>query len=166
MLVDWLIFALSLCAVATFTCCCGGGTTTCSHCDSPPSDTMQVVLSGISNDDCTDCATLDGAYELSRIADSFGCQWQYIFSGADCGASQLRVVLSDFAPAGTVEVQLEFLYGGFNHYITWNDVITSAGLPWTVDCEFSSLSLPFVNVTGPGAHPCGGSGSTATVTSI
>ncbi len=164
---DWLIFTLSLCAVGFFLCCCGGSSTTCSHCSSPPSDTMEVILSGISNDDCVSCAGLDGTYELTRIADLFGCQWEYVFpGGSSCGASRVRVVLSDLSPDGTVEVQLEFLYAGFNHFITWNDVITHAGLPWTVDCAFSSLVLPFLNVIGPGAHPCDGAGSTATVTAL
>ncbi len=146
--------------------CCGGTSTTCAHCDAAPSDTMQIVLSGISNDDCALCAGLDGTYEVTRVADLFGCRWEYTFpGGSDCGVSLLTLQLSDFAAPGTVEVQLQFLYGGFNHFITWNTAIAFTG-SWKIDCVFSSLLLSFVSVTGPGLHPCAGVGSTATLTSL
>lgn len=167
---DWILFAISLCVVGFFTgCCCGGATTYCAHCDDPPSDTMEVVLSGLANDDCANCTTLDGTYELTRVAYGSGCRWDYTFpGGSSCGASLLSIVLPDSAD-GIVEVQLQFLYPVFtNQFITWNASVTytGTGASWSTDCNFSSLSVPYLNFSGPFAPGCDGTSSTATVSAL
>ena len=53
-----------------------------------------MVLTGITNGSCSDCATLNGTYILaSTLASDVNCLWQYNLPSAICGFNYVFVQL-------------------------------------------------------------------------
>jgi len=171
MLVDWLIFALSLCAVATFTCCCSG---TCPRCQGVSPEEIEVVISGLANDGCTSCASVDGTYTLTRLSASnsdfilngVNCFWVYYFPGGSaCDAYAIALELPSVT-FGTTTVSLYFVDTGtrIDFFSNLPTTATGPGGSAQVDCEFAAEVLPFFGYFDPGT--CDGAAATATLTAL
>ena len=74
-------------------CCC----VECEHCD--PADhipkELQVVIAGMADDSCYECASFNGTYVLAKHEDAYGsaCVWRYVFSPAVCGANYMFALI-------------------------------------------------------------------------
>jgi hypothetical protein len=161
-------------------CCCEGGggpTYVCDYCSTgTDADEYQVDISGIVDETCNECGSLNGSYVLQRCSD---CYWRYNFETIlcdgtyGCDAIELfmeqtsvpgygnvivnigkRVVSSISDPCGVV------FYG-----ITWGKVLSP-----TQDCAFAAgLDIPFVSeATGFFCNQdlCDPTASTCTVTGL
>lgn len=173
--ISWLAFALSLSAVATFTCCCG--TLTCDKCDDTPPSTMRVTISGLANAGCTDCATLDGTYDCDLDSTTpANCFWIYNFpggsGGTNCNAEYVAVYngsdSSGGSAPGRVLVRLHFDIAGVDYgEVYWHVDQSIVSGTDVIDCNLSSLSVPFEKNQHYGAgNRCDGTSATADVTAI
>lgn len=158
MLVDWLIFALSLCAVATFTCCCGG---TCIHCTGTTATTYEVVIAGtLTDDSCpSGCSDYVGTFYLSQVSD---CVFEYVPAGSfGCttfGVSGDTITLI-FSGTTVVSVTWGFTYLGNINLMTFLKDYT----PDQPACILTAEDIPFDSV-GSSGWCTGASGLTCTVT--
>jgi hypothetical protein len=157
-LMDWpalisaLFFALGCAPLAFFqvACPCCRGCIWCTSGTQPSQ--LQVVVSGISNNSCLDCASVDGTYVLDSAAPSgTTCVWGLDISGA-CSYIGVGALVSS---ATNLTV-----------FIFRSGALTS--LSWRVspppDCAtWSSLSLP---VNANDGTTCTATGSTCLVTSL
>lgn len=153
------------------TCCCGS---VCDKCDATPPNTMRVVISGLANSNCTDCATLDGTYDCALDSTTASnCFWIYFFpSGTNCNARYVAVyngIDSSIASSpGRILVRLRFeIIGVGIGEIWWHDDQAIVSGTDVIDCNLSSLNVPFEkNQHYGGGVVCDGTAATATVTAI
>lgn len=123
--------------------------------------TWKVVISGVSNDSCTECATANGTFIVpSQVAT---CEWR--LGGADgpylfCSdIVQLRVVITN-PGGGDVRIQVYWSRGGPTFYsIAWSKTYTGSGSP--IDCELTDEDIPYDT-----SDVCDVSGSTCTITAL
>lgn len=169
----WFSLAIAIIPLAFFWCCC---VATCDRCQANPSDDIEVVISGLTNDGCTSCGSLDGTYVLTRITASTpdfvlapgSCAWLYYFTGSpSCDEHFLFLEISNPSVV-KVEVGMAFTGGFSGKRIYWvaNPASTSTGPGSTqqIDCDFAALSVPFDRYFNPGV--CIATGSTATITAL
>jgi hypothetical protein len=87
-LLTWLAIAFLHCPAMFFWAgcpCCG---CECEFCDATPAE-MDVTISGLSNQDCTDCGSLNDTYTLAcqgQTVPGADCYWQFDFPASFCNS--------------------------------------------------------------------------------
>jgi hypothetical protein len=145
--------------------CCPAAGETCEQCagNTAPSE-YQIDISGVANNSCFSCASVDGTYVVPFTTSSpfpGGCIWEDadIGIGSVCG-STWSITITLGAIAGDYDVRV---------LVARNGLGTSTGLfeqeyASAQDCHaFSSLSLPYISQSG---SDCDLSGATVTITSL
>jgi hypothetical protein len=118
-------------------CCCRtpGVCTYCSDAATVPSQ-FSVTFTGISNNTCSDCGTLNDTYVLDWVSD---CTWQVDFSDI-CGFTRVSVVLIDTA------IIVRFTPSAYN---SWKKAISPPASTNPIDCaSISDLTIPWVGAPG------------------
>ena len=148
----WIPRPLNFAAPGGYPCCCRAK---CPACSGRTPRTMRMVIAGLTNDDCSDCSSLNVAYDCSFLsAAAASCQWHYSFPSAICGKTDAFVRVG---MGGTVTGELST--GGFN-YINWAG---STGDLGQIDCMLDTFALSFYAQV---IHNCDASVSTCTITAI
>lgn len=141
-------------------------------CTDESPDQLQVVISGMANDDCTDCASLDGTYVLDRITsynNTPTCAYRVLTGVVTCsgevGETREWVITAligvDDGGDAYLAVELGYTAPTGGNIFGW---ATTSATPF--DClNFSSESLTVV-AAGPGGSACDHTGATCTVTSL
>ena len=110
--------------------CCCKIECPCSHCSGATPSEVQAVISGLTNDQCSDCADLNGTYSLTQWAAPNCCTWEYTFPASVCGFTGLILTTGFSFPS--YWVKLECIHATETLY--WQR--TFAG-----DCQWSGYSL-------------------------
>jgi len=99
-------------------CCCEECPVECDHCSSGCAPVQfQVVISGLTNKDCGDCADLNDTYILSNTSGSCVAPWVYNFLPAICGFTQVTLWILDMG-GGNYRIVVDFT--GINPLrLTW-----------------------------------------------
>ena len=163
MLFDLLLIGSLVIMLAWFPCCEGGEE--CPQCSGSgvnAPEAMTAVISGMGDNNCSDCDTHDGTYVCGGFSVlGAQCRWKWTGTGGDCGTYQeVDVIIYYSAP--TYNIQGTLYFTGVGHYDTHNwQKVLGASKP---DCEsFSSESVTFFGSTS--AYHCDASSATFTVTS-
>lgn len=145
------------------------------NCSTNTTATYQVVISGMANDDCTGCASLDGTYVLDFFdLTGGGCRWRFTSSTTPLGSCT-----NCTNPSG-YNLDLYFLPDGANYKIVVQFQLAGPGTGTTgfkkiqatqIDCyNLSSVSVAFDTDTfchvPSSSEACNGSAATSSVTSI
>lgn len=141
--------------ISTYKCCCPAD---CSFCNSGTvPDQYQVELSGISNQGCSDCTTLDGTYIIDRTA---ACVWSQAVSPAVCTFILIQVRQDSVLQETTVNFADPGLFG--LKQIMWS----KAGGASTIDCDaFSATDIP-ADVADDTSPDCDNGSSTCLLTAL
>lgn len=134
--------------------------TACSACTAGTALTpaqYQVEVSGMANDNCTDCAALDGTYIVDYFGMSGGdCFWSANISGASCDMTNAVI---------------QFIVIGQVIGFTLSDPIAGAAGSWrqfqsfaAFDCDVTDYNLPVFGDTSN--HVCDHTGSTCLMTAL
>ena len=115
----WLwVPKLSFASPGGYPCCCGEKCSrTCSAClDNIASQSWTVVVSGLANDRCANCADLDGTYICEWYESPpapYACLWTCAIDPTVCGCTV--VAFQVYNPAGTtyIEVRAEPHLGSY-----------------------------------------------------
>ena len=112
----------------------------CGCCSSGTPTELQVVLTGITNGSCSDCATLNGTYILaSTLASDVNCLWQYNLPSAICGFNYVFVQLRNIGGGTPYRIDVAIAGSSLTRYIYWWDTQTDK-----FDCgNFSDLSVTY-----------------------
>lgn len=172
MLVDWLIFALSLCAVATFTCCCD---TPCTNgifgdigdcCSADPANIDVTIPSDFSdNGFCNQCPSIGGTYTLSPTGGNtvLTCTFPFSSHGYAPG-TEYSYVDDDFCTVSGVQYDLLITatitcQGGVCYLIVivtlhhnsmgancfWSDWIWRTTFSRNTACDSKTWTLPYID---------------------
>lgn len=154
--------------IANLPCSCGGAsgapcTDACDEGDAPAEFT--VVISGITDDTCTECAAnYNGTFVLQQQAPLNPCKWKYEYDTPVCDhggpfdvGEVLELELTESGGTVTIEVAWKTGDGIPANIISWQ-----ATEPATIDCLFSGRVIPFATE----ALGCLGASSTCTVTAV
>jgi hypothetical protein len=156
-MIDWLqvLFSLSIVPVAFFFQVCQCCSNPCVSCAVGTSahNTVQVIVSGITNGTCGTCTTLNGTYILTQTAAN-GCIWD-ITVPIVCAR---YVVISSTLGAGTVTGLIRNSLG--NNFLRWGPV-SNAGFN---NCDWSSFSI--TNPNNSGVVDCNNSAATFVITAL
>lgn len=144
---------------------------TCQFCDSSIAPyEFRVVVSGIVNNGCSDCTSLNGTYYLQFLGvfllppfNTVTCVWECPLSSPVCGvaeAIQIQKIGNGFFDTRIVIVdRLGDPEGAFAY------MVSNLGLAANSDClGYSSVTGSFSNSAVPG--DCTGTGGTGAVTAV
>ena len=84
-----VFFLLGTGWLAMFTCCCG---CVCVHCSDGPAKELEVVISGVTNFVCLDCADFNGTY-IVACEGAANCVWK-LATSLPCSEVEIVVTLS------------------------------------------------------------------------
>jgi len=135
-------------------CCCGG----CDLClgGIGPAQ-IQVVISGLANQGCGDCASLDGTYVLTHDIWGLECQWVYYHS-FPCSLTYLQLVVQDL--------------GGGNYRIVVQFSAAGGGVDPVGWCRYYTSKPDCANLSGESLSPvttsadCDESSAVCTITAL
>mgnify|MGYP001598226116 CR=1 FL=1 len=163
-------------------CCCvgissssGGGDCGCCELASLMPPSVEVIIAGITNDKCLNCANFNGTYVLNVRG---GCCYELTLPGNICptGADPPKLevcfqipnrIPPDLSQCGVFARLILHLSGVCEESFSWANV-TNNGLI-NGCCIFSGISLAAheaFNCIGPVFPPCSFTGSTVVVSSI
>jgi len=105
---------------------------------------LLLVVSGITNRDCSDCASLDGNFLLSfqgyNPSENY-CWWEYTYPSPICGETGWRLTL-----AGTYSVVYTIPYARGYYYMYTDCLLGTYNIyTWGTKCYFPgtvNLSIP------------------------
>lgn len=135
----------------------------CCPCNpSHPSDSMQVVISGMAEGSCGNCVSLDGVYVLSAEvgARDVTCVWTTVLDEV-CEIIEMRLAIvgpEGFPNLGRVQVVFNATGAATRH--SWEN----SGLTHPFSCAFSSLNVAFDFSSG--SAQCDSSSATCIVTAL
>lgn len=150
-------------------CCCF-----CDPCDGAVPEGLSVVISGIVDDECSDCDAFNDTYILDREIDPFEfgtppfrrCETQHIYtagSPSSCSSGdffitgiQTRQLDGSF---GFIGIESSLALPSATGIFQWGKSLTDSEL----DCDVTDLVLPLISGA---ADECDISSSIATVTSL
>ena len=147
----------------------GPGTTcqlcdNCSSCDGQNRNLpdIQVVISGLTNNTCGSCTSINGTYILQHIGQLTPgiCYWRYIFPSTKCGMKYLTAFMGSSANTWTVILQDTHINTApLSHRMTWD----ATGQP--ENCTSGTYAGSW-NSSGGFliGTDCSGGSSTATIT--
>ena len=139
-------------------CCCAlcgqtsGGTQECNNCIEGTHDhDMEVVISGVANDSCTDCADLDATYILVRNAlptPPATCTWELAITQV-CSSYDTARLFIGAGPSNDVQFQLR-KDSDASQILIWNKTLAGVDYPDDdIDCSnFVDCELPAVTRVG------------------
>jgi hypothetical protein len=137
----------------------------CSPCaDGTVPDAWQVVIAGITNDECNECTSANGTFVCEPVdqVTPYQCTWDYTFASPLCEApyctpGYIRVSVVDFGGVRRVRV-------GLSVCVSW-----SLNLFPNARCDqFNNLDLPFIGGAWDDVfkEACGITSSTCKLTAL
>jgi hypothetical protein len=146
----------------------------CGRCSTLQADEYQIEISGVANQDCTDCASFNGTFIVTDFVPAVGgldCIWRYTPAGVLlCGLYPVTLVLEMNFFGTPLEVRWTYWPSG-----TVDDGTPSRFLSWytlanPIDCanlnEFSTLTQDDGTFFTGDFNRCATSGATCKVTAL
>lgn len=136
--------------------CCCDLPVRCERCSGNTPEQLEVVLAGIVNDLCNDCAGLNGTFVLDRLDPDDSCIWTYYLPSEICNQISLSAQLLGDGVYTNTQLKIWMYFAG-------PVFLRDFGSTNPVDCEWSNLDVPYDN---SGGGQCDASAATCTVTAL
>lgn len=140
----------------------------CTNCTAGTrSDSMQVVISGVTDDSCGDCEQLNDTFVCTYTgvggSPLFACTWEYIFDPDICTYTQMWIFLGSEFPVGLTFYVAVADTNPITTSETESIVFKNTVGGTSVNCQFSSYSVAYNSRTG---NDCVGASATCSVTAL